>query len=464
MLKIKLYLPTIAPTIFYPMSQPRRKCQPFPGPSVQVRIESMASDGRGVAHLDGKVVFIEGALPGEVVIFSYLNRRKDFDEGRITQILHASPDRVSPKCPHFGVCGGCSLQHMSAAAQIESKQQVLLDNLHRIGKLRPELLLPAITGPHWGYRRKARLGAKYVCKKERVLVGFREKKSPLVADLNCCEVLHPRIGTLLPALRELVASLAIFNQVPQIEVAVGDEDAALIFRHLAALNVQDKERLCAFGRQHGVQIYAQAAGPDSIALLWPERSASLSYRLSDHDLELLFLPTDFTQVNADINRRMVNRVIELLDPKPHEQVLDLFCGLGNFTLALARRCAGITGVEGETGLVQRAYDNARHNGIANAEFHTFDLNETPADAAWMRRTYDKILLDPPRTGALEIIKKFPTLGASRIVYVSCHPATLARDAIELTHIQGYRLVSAGVMDMFPHTLHVESVALFERNC
>lgn len=431
------------------------------------QVESLNHDGRGVAHVDGKAVFIEGALPGEEVLFTYVAQHKRYDEGAVTQILQPSAQRVTPRCAHFNVCGGCSLQHMEAAAQIEAKQQVMLDNLRQIGRVAPEQLLPPLTGPHWGYRRRARLGVKFVIKKDRLLVGFREKRSALLADLERCEVLHPSVGERLPELRTLIASLESYNLIPQIEVAVGeaarstkDEATALVFRNLAALSDSDLEKLRQFGEMHSLQIYLQPAGPESVSLLWPE-AASLSYRLPDEGLELFFAPTDFVQVNGDINRAMIAQVISLLDLQPQERVLDLFCGLGNFTLPLARHAGHVMGVEGEAKLVQRAKDNALHNNIKNAEFYAADLSQELTQQPWAEQHFDKILLDPPRTGALEIVRQLPLFGASRIVYVSCNPATLARDAEELVQ-HGYKLAAAGVMDMFPHTTHVESIALFEK--
>lgn len=442
------------------MTRSRRNKNFVSGEPAQAYIESMAHDGRGVAHINGKAVFIQGALPGEEVTFRYLAQRKTFDEGQVVDVLRASPARVAPHCQHFNICGGCSLQHMSSEAQIEAKQQVLLDNLKHIGKLQPQIILPALRGPAWGYRRKARLGAKYVIKKEAMLVGFREKRSSLLADLTRCEVLHPSVGNLLPELRALLAGLDIYDRIPQLEVAIGDSATALVFRHLAELSDADQAALRAFGQAHSVQIYVQPGGPESITALWPEQ-ALLSYRLDKYNVELFFSPTDFTQVNADINRQMIDHVIELLDLQPGERVLDLFCGLGNFTLPLARHAAHVTGVEGDSKLVQRARDNAAHNAISNVDFHAADLSKNLADMPWFTQHFDKILLDPPRTGALDIIRQLPLFGATRIVYVSCNPSTLARDAQELVQL-GYDLTSTGVMDMFPHTTHVESIALFER--
>ncbi len=433
-----------------------------PQEPVAAQVESLSHDGRGVAHVNGKAVFIEGALPGEQVLFGYITRRKRHDEGRVEKIISPSPHRVEPRCAHFNICGGCSLQHLSPTAQIAAKQQVLLDSLKHIGGVEPEVILAPLTGPHWGYRRKARLGVKFVIKKDKLLIGFREKRSSLLADIERCEVLHPSVGGLLPALRELIAGLEAYNCIPQIEVAAGDAATALVFRNLAQLSGTDLDRLQRFGATHGMQIYLQPAGPDSVTLIWPA-TAALSYRLPKYNLELFFTPTDFVQVNGAINSAMVERVIELLDPKPHERVLDLFCGLGNFTLPLTRYVAHVTGVEGEAKLIRRAQDNARHNGIGNAEFHACDLSRDLAGQTWAGQHFGKILLDPPRTGALEVIKQLPALDAApRIVYVSCNPATLARDAKELAQ-RGYKLLSAGVMDMFPHTTHIESVALFEKS-
>lgn len=442
------------------MPRRSRSNKPLSQEPVLAHIESLSHDGRGVAHINGKALFVDGALPGEEVLFTYIAQRKRFDEGQVEKIILSSPDRTEPHCKYFGLCGGCSLQHLSPGAQILAKQQVLLDSLKHIGKLEPEKVLSPLTGPTWGYRRRARLGVKFVIKKDKLLIGFREKRSSLLADLERCEVLHPSVGLLLPELRQLVMSLTGYDQIPQIEVAVGDEATALVFRNLVELGANDLDTLRRFGRDHHIQIYIQPAGPESVTLIWPE-TASLSYRLSEFNLELFFSPADFVQINADVNRAMISRVIELLQPGARERVLDLFCGLGNFTLPLARRAAQVTGVEGEAKLIQRAQDNAQRNGIHNAEFYAADLSQDLSSQPWAKQRFDKILLDPPRTGALEIIQQLPAFGAVRIVYVSCNPATLARDAQKLVQ-QGYTLISAGVLDMFPHTTHVESIALFEK--
>jgi 23S rRNA (uracil1939-C5)-methyltransferase len=438
----------------------RSRRQRLPQEAIEASVTGLSHEGRGIAHVNGETVFIDGALPGEQVSFRYLMRRRGIGEGAVVEVLEASPQRVEASCPHFGLCGGCSLQHLPPQGQLEMKQEFLRDQFERIGKVRPERWLPPLTGPIWGYRRRARLAVKHVPKKGGVLVGFRERYSPYVAALGGCEVLDPRVGRLLPELAQLIAGLSIVRQLPQIEVAIGDESAALVFRNLAPLTADDRQRLIEFGQRHGFQVYQQPGNESTIDLLWPS-AAELTYRLPDFDVELAFLPVDFTQVNAEINRQMANRAIELLALEPEHRVLDLFCGLGNFTLPLAR-CAGyVVGVEGEAGLVERARGNARRNGLENCEFHVADLAGDVRDLPWMRQRYQRILLDPPRSGAGALIPQIGALGAERIVYVSCGPATLARDAGLLAE-QGYKLRAAGVMDMFPHTAHVESIALFER--
>jgi 23S rRNA (uracil1939-C5)-methyltransferase len=425
-----------------------------------VTIESLAHDGRGVAHLDGKAVFIDGALPGEVVSFEYTTSRRKFDEGRVTAVQTASADRVEPRCAHFGVCGGCSLQHLDPAAQIQAKQQTLLDNLRHIGKVAPESVLPPMTGPVWGYRTKARLGVKDVVKKGRVLVGFREKRSPYVADLSRCEVLHPAVGEGLGDLSGLVEQLEARARIPQIEVAVAGETSALVFRHLDPLTPHDRDVLRQYAIDRDVHVYLQPGGPDTVQVLWPEKSV-LSYTLGSESVVIEFQPTDFTQVNTAINEQMVARVLEMMSLGETDTLLDLFCGLGNFTLPLARHAGKVTGVEGDAGLVSRARDNAALNGLDNTAFHVANLAETNTDAAWAGSGYNKVLLDPPRSGAAEVMPLLGNIHPQRIVYVSCHPGSLARDAGTLVNELGYRLLSAGVMDMFPHTAHVESIALFE---
>ena len=439
----------------------RRRKPKLPNYPVRVSIERLSHDGRGVAHVDGKTVFIDGALPGEDISFLYTGRARKHDEGRLCELFRASPDRVEPKCAHFDICGGCSLQHQRSGAQILAKQQTLLDNLRRIGKLEPETLLDPLTGPVWGYRNKARLGVKDVKKKGRVLVGFREKRKSYIADIQRCEVLHPSIGERLHELADLISGMQARARIAQIEVAVGDDTTVLVFRNLDPLSRDDRQRLTEFAQHTGLHIYLQPKGPDSIELLWPEAS-TLYYCLPDQNIEVQFLPTDFTQVNPVINKIMIQQALELLDLQESDTVLDLFCGLGNFTLPIAREVAAVVGVEGEAGLVQRARENSQRNGIDNVEYHVVDLSQQPCGQSWVQRSYDKILIDPPRSGAQELVPNLAELGADRIVYVSCHPASLARDAGMLVNDRGYRLIAAGVMDMFPHTTHVESMALFER--
>lgn len=438
----------------------RRPGKRLPEPLSDVTIESLGHDGRGVTHLDGKAVFIDGALPGEIVSFEYLASRKKFDEGRVTEVQQASPDRVEPKCPHFGLCGGCSLQHMEAGAQIRAKQQVLLDNLGHIGKVEPETVLPPLTGQIWGYRTKGRLGAKDVIKKGKVLVGFREKRSSYVADLHRCEVLHPSVGEKFQELSALIEQLDARARIPQIEVAVAEDITALVFRHLDPLTDTDVEKLKRFATDNQFRIYLQPAGPDSIQPLSPGES-SLSYQLLAQDIEIHFRPTDFTQINTGINEQMIARVLDMLVLDTSDRVLDLFCGLGNFTLPMARQAGLVVGVEGEAGLVSRARENAMANAIDNAVFHTANLIDDHIEASWAGEGYNKVLLDPPRSGAAEVLDMLGNIGPERIVYVSCHPGSLARDAGVLVNEKGYRLLAAGVMDMFPHTAHVESIALFE---
>jgi 23S rRNA (uracil1939-C5)-methyltransferase len=441
------------------MSKRRRKKQ-LPEPVDSVTIESLAHDGRGVTHLDGKTLFIDGALPGEVIGFEYLATHRKFDEGRVTAIQHPSPDRVDPKCPHFGLCGGCSLQHLAAGAQIRAKQRILLDNLEHIGNVQAAEVLSPLTGPAWGYRGKARLGVKYVIKKGRVLVGFREKRKPYIADLSRCEVLHPSVGEHIHELSALVDRLEARARIPQIEVAVSEGCTALVFRHLDPLSDADRAQLKRYAIEGGIHVYLQPGGPDSVHACWPEHS-SLSYHIPAQAIEVRFRPTDFTQVNSAINRQMVERVLQLLALDGHDRVLDLFCGLGNFTLPMARLAAEVTGVEGETGLVSRARDNAALNGLDNVSFYAADLTDDDPEAAWAGGGYNKVLLDPPRSGAAAVMPALANIRPQRIVYVSCHPGSLARDSGTLVHTLGYRLCAAGVMDMFPHTSHVESIALFE---
>lgn len=438
---------------------------PLAPPAVVV-VESLDQDGRGVARIDGKAVFVEGALPGERVLCTTIKRKPSYEIARIDAVLRPSPARVTPRCPHFAVCGGCSMQHLDAAAQVATKQRSLEDALWHIGRVRPREILPAIHGPAWGYRHRARLSVRHVAKKGGVLVGFHEKKSSYVADMTSCAILPPPISALLPRLRELVASLSIRDRVPQIELAVGDGDPpvrALVLRVLEPPDAADETKLRAFADRLGVQFYLQPRGPDTVAPLDPA-GPPLQYSLPEFGLRFPYSPTEFTQVNPAINRVLVRRALALLAPQPGERIADFFCGLGNFTLPIARRGAAVVGIEGSAALVRRAEESARLNGLgARARFAVANLFEATPETVDALGPLDRVLIDPPREGAIALVKALPGDGVPRrIVYVSCNPATLARDAAVLVHDHGYELASAGIVNMFPHTAHVESIAVFER--
>ena len=443
------------------MSRRSRRKQISKEPVI-AEIESMTHEGRGVTHVDGKAVFVDDALKGETVEFQYTGTHRNYDEARLLKVIKASDKRIEPGCQHFGVCGGCRLQHIDANEQLQLKQDVLIDNFKRLGQVDVENILPPLMSPEWGYRRKARLGVRYVNKKEKMLIGFRERASRYLADIEVCKVLHPSVGEHLVDLAQLVQQLSHYDQWPQIEVAVGDNATALVFRHLQPITDDDKEKLISFAKKHNFHIYLQSKGPDTVYALYPE-DAQLYYQLEDYDLKLNFLPTDFTQVNQEINPKMVAQALRLLDLQKTDRVLELFCGLGNFTLPMAKAVSEVVAVEGDAGLIERARANATLNKIDNVEYHVANLMEEVADFPWIhKQSYDKVLLDPPRSGAKEILPYVAKTGASKIVYVSCHPGTLARDAGELVNQYGYKLITAGVMDMFPHTAHVESIALFEK--
>jgi len=433
--------------------------KPLPAPET-AEITSLDHDGRGVTRLDGKTVFVEGALPGEQVSLRRTRRRRRHDEAVMVELLRASPERVIPRCRHFGTCGGCSMQHLAQEAQLKAKGQLVADELARIGGMRPDIWLPPLAGPVWAYRRRARLGCKYVVGKGRVLVGFRERGSPYIAELQHCEILAEPAGRLIAELAGLVGELSIRDRVAQIEVAVADNVTALVLRVLDPPTEADLTKLRQFQVQHMVELYLQPGGLDSVVPLVPP-ATPLNYGMPGLTAGINFAPTDFIQINAGLNRQMVERALELLSPTACDAVLDLFCGLGNFSLPLARRAARVTGVEGDAGLIARARANAAQNGIINAEFHASDLSSDVSQAAWARRRYDLVLLDPPRAGAREVLPAIAASKPRRILYISCHAGTLARDAGVLAQQHGYRLVAAGIMDMFPHTSHVESIALFE---
>lgn len=430
-------------------------------PPFEIEITDLSHDGRGVGRREGKTVFVTGALPGETVRVEQTGRNRSFDEGRALEVLVASPDRVEPRCPHFGTCAGCVLQHLAEPRQIEAKHGVLMDNLRRIGHVEPGRVLEPLTDAAWGYRRKGRFSVRYVEKKGKAVVGFRETNPRFVADLSECHTVIPAIGTRIPEIAALVDSLDGKRTLPQIEFIAGEQGVALVFRHLEPLSTDDRGRLVAFAQDTGFAVFLQPGGVESVQPLWPEQ-LDLSFALPDFDLHLAFRPLDFIQVNAGLNDKMIARALALLDPGPGDRVLDLFCGLGNFTLPLARRAGQVVGVEGDAGLVARARENAARNGLENVQFHAADLAKDLAGEAWMKAGFDKLLLDPPRAGAAEVLAQLPLKGIRRIVYVSCHPGSLARDAGFLVRERGYRLVAAGAMDMFPQTAHVESIALFEK--
>lgn len=426
---------------------------------LRLAVASLDAEGRGVARTpDGKVAFVEGALPGEIVEAELVRRKSSFDLMRTVAVLRESSARQRPRCPYFGVCGGCATQHADARTQVAAKQRWLEDCLARIGKVSADSLLAPLYGEDWGYRQRARLSVRYVAGKGGALVGFRERRSTYVADMTSCEVLPPHVSALIPRLRSLVGELSVRERVPQIEVAVGDGATVLVFRHLLSLSGEDQAVLRKFAEAAGVHVWLQPAGPDSATPFHPGIHDVLFYDLPEFGVRIAFRPTDFTQVNQGMNRALVSRAVRLLDPQPGERIGDLFCGLGNLTLPIATRGARVAGFEGSKGLLERARANALANGL-QAEFRQANLFAPGFEAFG---PFDKLLVDPPREGAIEIVKSLPQAWPSRIVYVSCDPATLARDAAVLVHTKGFQLEAAGVVNMFPHTAHVESVAVFDR--
>lgn len=449
-----------------------------------LEVASLDLDGRGVARRsDGKVVFIDGALPGESVAVRVTRRKNQWEQAEAVAVLRESPMRVRPACPHFGLhagaCGGCKMQHLDAAAQVAVKQRVLEDNLWHLAKVKPARVLRPLQGPAWGYRHRARLSVRYVMKKGEVLVGFHERQSRYVADMKTCPVLPARISALLPALRALIGSMAQRDRLPQIELAAGDDVIVLVLRHLEPLPPADLDRLRTFGTAHGVQWWMQPGGPDSALPLDDAQALAqpLAYDLPEFGVRMPFRPTDFTQVNPDINRVLVGRSLRLLQPQAGERVIDWFCGLGNFTLPIARRASAVHGIEGSATLVERARANAGLNGLAGrTSFEARNLFEIDAAGLQAQGRAERWLVDPPREGAFALAKALADAvqaGLSddpqawqpprRIVYVSCNPATLARDAGLLVHQAGYRCSAAGVVNMFPHTAHTESIAVFDRD-
>ncbi|HTT12836.1 MAG TPA: 23S rRNA (uracil(1939)-C(5))-methyltransferase RlmD [Burkholderiaceae bacterium] len=442
-----------------------------------VEIESLDPEGRGVTRHSGKVVFVEGALPGERVRIESLRAKPKYETARAVEILRASSQRVTPGCPHFGLhagaCGGCSMQHLAPVAQVAVKQRILEDALWHIGRVRPQLLLRPIAGPTWGYRHRARLSVRYVAKKGGVLVGFHERRSSYVADMHECPVLPPRVGKLIPGLRTLFGGLSIRAALPQAELAIGHDDAGgerivLVARVLQKPTAEDLARIEAFALAHAVEFWLQPGGPDTAHPMLNGTPTTLQLALPEHSVILPFAPTDFTQVNHRVNEVLVRRVVRLLDPRPDDRVVDFFCGLGNFTLPLARRAGRVLGIEGNAALLERAAGAAAANGLAGRTlFSRRDLFEfAPGDWSELTRSMGGIglvALDPPREGAIAVVQSLAaaTQPPRRLVYVSCNPATLARDCAILHHDAGWDLCAAGVLNMFPHTSHVESIAVLE---
>ena len=432
---------------------------PSEASTLEATVVDLTHDGRGVADVEGRRVFVPDALPGERIEILLGKRRRKLQEAELVEVLAPSSSRVAPACEYFGTCGGCALQHLDHGAQVRFKQTVVAEALSRIGGLVPGEWLAPVIGMPWHYRRRARLGVKFVPGKERVLVGFRERAGRFITDMRSCPVLMPPLDALLGELADLIGETSVRARLPQIEAAVGERSAALVLRVLEQPTETDKKLFEEFGRRHDLDIYLQPGGPGTITPLGEART--LEYSLPAYGLTLQFLPTDFVQVNAVVNAELVAAALRLAAPEPRDRVLDLYCGLGNFSLPFAQRAAELLGVEGDAGLVARAVRNAAANGIDNARFVAADLSA--GDWRFLREAWDIVVLDPPRTGAEAPIAEMHKVGPRRIVYVSCHPATLARDARVLVGEHGYRLSAAGVFDMFPHTHHVEALALFERD-
>lgn len=441
-----------------------RKQQRLTREHFTAEIEKFSHDGRGIARIDGKTTFIQGALPGEVISFQYTRKKKDFDEGRAITVQSPAELRAEPRCPHYSLCGGCSLQHLNEQVQINIKENLLLDSLQRIGHTEPQTILKPLISNYWNYRNKARLSVRFVEKKNSALVGFREQNNPrYIAEINQCSILNSKVDTHIPLLRKLIDSFEFPHCIAQIEVAAGDDDIALMFRNLETLSPQDAETLKTFAQETGFIVFLQPGNASTVTLFYPlDREEYLSYSLPKEGITFKFHPTDFTQINSGLNQLMVSQAMDLMELKQTDRVLDLFCGLGNFSLPLAKRCGEVVGVEGSQAMVLRATMNAQLNNINNVKFYCADLEKIGEFNQFIQGDFNKLLIDPPRSGALEIVKQMDQLGPERIVYISCNPATLARDSDILVNQKGYIMHAAGVMDMFPHTTHVESIAVFEK--
>jgi len=442
----------------------RRKLMDLP---MEVVIEDLSHDGRGIARIDGKVWFINGALPGEKVMIKHTGGNKNFEEGVAQEVLLASDERVDAKCKFYDVCNGCTMMHLAPEKQIEFKQNTLKQNLIKMAKLEPDSWLPALTDSAWHYRRRARLSVRWVIAKDKVLVGFREKNGRYVADMDYCEILQKPLDELLIPLAQMIEQLKIRQHIAQIEASIADEDVALIVRHLKPIGLDDEQILLNFAKDHDVRIYSQSKGPKTIVEMQyadsKNQAKPLYFDMPKYNVRMEFLPSDFIQVNAKMNDKMIDQAMKLLDIDKNDVVLDLFCGLGNFTLPLATKVKAVVGIEGEQSLVDRAQHNAQLNRLNNVAFHVADLRKNHENSDWFKQEYNKVLIDPPRSGAWEVLPLIAQTKANTLLYVSCHPASLARDTDRLVNQLGFKLVKAGVMDMFPHTSHVESIALFTRN-
>lgn len=448
----------------YNSSISKRIRKRLPSETVPAEITDLSHEGRGIAHINGKATFVFGGLPGETVQLKYTAIHKQFDEAIATDVLfNPSPNRTTPPCPHVGICGGCSLQHMQSEAQRIQKQKILLEHFQHQANCQPKEILPPLLGNTLGYRRKARLSVRFVPKKESVLIGFRERGSSFVAQIDQCEVLHPSVGYKIKALRNLFMQLEKKYDIPQLEIAIGDINAAVIIRHLSALSDHDLQLLITFARDNHLDFYLQPKGVESIHPLYPEQPNALFYSIPAHHIKMFFKPEHFTQVNTEINLQMIDRAIALLALEKTDYVLDLFCGIGNFSLPIAKYCKQVIGIEGSACSVLQAQKNAIANKISNVTFYTQDLTQDFSNISWTKNHYDKILLDPARTGAKEILPYIAIWKPKRVVYVSCNPITLARDTAQLLAL-GYTLEKAGIMDMFPHTTHVEAIAVFQCTC
>lgn len=449
------------------MSKRRQRRKPLPKETEQAEIETLSHDGRGIARINGKTTFIADALPGETITFTYTGIKGSYDEGKTQTVLTPSTDRVTPPCQHFGVCGGCALQHMHPDRQIKHKETVFLEQLVHGAHTKPSHVLTPLTAKTIHYRYKARIGVKHVAKKEKVLIGFRERDGRFVADLTHCPILHPAIGEKLPAFSELIASLSIYHKIPQLEIAIGQDANAVIIRHLANFSEADLSLLAQFGETHTLRLYLQPKGPDSIQIFYPKNASHfLHYDLPAYQLRYAFSPEQFTQINHDINEKMIAQALDLLDPSPTDAVLDLFCGIGNFSLPIAKAARFVLGIEGDQKAVKQAQNNAQTNQINNSHFYEDNLFDAECFPRLLKQYkqhgISKIILDPPRAGAELLCQKMGQLSPEKIVYISCKASTFARDAKHLID-QGYVLTHAGIMDMFPHTAHFECMGCFEKS-